>query len=72
MQPYIEYFGFLLTRGGIKPQPKKVEAMLRMQWPKNYKQLKMFLGMVNYYRDMWKKRSHIIAPLNERLEVDRD
>ena len=32
-----EYIGYLLTRGGIKPQPKKVEAMLRMQQPKKYK-----------------------------------
>ena len=53
MQDEIEYLGYLLTRAGIKPQPKKVNAMLRMQPPKNWRQIKCFLGMVKYYRDMW-------------------
>ena len=37
MQPEIKHLGYLLTSGGIKPQPKKVEAMLRMQRQKNWK-----------------------------------
>ena len=65
MQKEVEYLGYLLTTGGLKPQPAKIEAMHRIMRPKNAKQLKMFLGMVNFYRDMFPKRSHFLAPLNK-------
>ena len=50
----LEYLGYWLTRNGIQPQPKKVEAMMRIKAPKSKKELRHFLGMVNYYRDMWR------------------
>ena len=65
MQEEIQYLGYLLTKAGIKLQPLKVEAMLKMQPPKNWRQLKQFLGMVNYYSDMWEKRRYILVPLND-------
>ncbi len=58
-----EYPGYILTRGGIKPQPKKVHAILALNPPNNGKELRRFLGMVQYYRDMWQKRSEMLAPL---------
>ena len=60
----VEYLGYLLTSEGVKPQLKKVEAMKRIKPLKNAKQLKRFLGMINFYRDVWEKRSHILAPLS--------
>jgi hypothetical protein len=63
-----EYFGYILTRGGIKPQPKKVQAILTFNPPSNVKELRQFLGMVQYYRDMWAKRSEMLAPLTDLVE----
>ena len=64
-QDNLEYLGYQLTREGIQPQPQKVEAICRLAAPKTRKQLRHFLGMVNYYRDMWQRRSHILAPLTK-------
>ncbi len=42
----IEYLGYILTREGIKPEPKKVQAILALNPPHNVKELWHFLGMV--------------------------
>jgi hypothetical protein len=61
----IEYLGYILTREGIKPQPKKVQAILALSPPNNVKELRHFLGMIQYYRDMWARRSEMLAPLTD-------
>jgi hypothetical protein len=49
----IEYLGYILTRDGIKPQSNEMQAILAIQLPKNVRELRHFLGMVQYYRDLW-------------------
>jgi hypothetical protein len=61
----IEYLGYMLTRERIKPQPKKVQAILALNPPNNVKELRHFLEMVQYYRDMWARRSEMLAPLTD-------
>ena len=45
------------------PIPKKVQAIKNIATPTNKRQLRRFIGMVNYYRDMWVRRSETLAPL---------
>ena len=59
----LEYLGYWITRDGIQPIKKKIEAIQRIAEPKTKKELRSFIGVVNYYRDMWIRRSHVLAPL---------
>ena len=43
-----------------------MDAILQMEPPKNTKQMRSFLGVVNYYRDLWPCRAQIIKPLSDR------
>jgi hypothetical protein len=58
----IEYLGYVLTRNGIKPQSYKVQAILAIKPPTGVRQLRHFLGMVQYYRDLWARWSNMLAP----------
>jgi hypothetical protein len=55
--------GYVLTRDGIKSQSNKAQAILVIKPPTGVKQLRYFLGMVQYYRDLWARQSGMLAPL---------
>jgi hypothetical protein len=40
-------------------------VILALNLPNNVKELRHFLGMVQYYRDMWARRSEMLAPLTD-------
>jgi hypothetical protein len=48
----LEYLGYLVNREGVRPTIKKVSAILKIAIPTTKKQLRSFIGMVDYYRDM--------------------
>jgi hypothetical protein len=49
----LEYFWYSLTKKGLLPHPKKLEVILRLTAPKSKCEPRWFLGMVNYYGDVW-------------------
>jgi hypothetical protein len=46
-------------------QPKKGQAILALNPPNNAQELRHFLGMVQYYRDMWARHSEMLTPLTD-------
>ncbi len=67
-----EYLGYILTRGGVKPQQKKVQAIFALNPPNCVKELQQVLGMVQYYQDMWEKHSEMLVPLTDLVGVCRE
>ena len=61
----VDYLGYTLTREGIMPQKKKVAAILALKPPRNVKDLRRVLGIIQYYRDIWEKRTDLLAPLTD-------
>ena len=48
-QKEIDYLGFTLTEKGIRPNNAKVKAVKDFPKPRSAKEVKSFLGLVNFY-----------------------
>lgn len=45
----LDYLGYIIGDGQIKPQTKKIEVILQVVRPQTKKQLRQFLGFIGYY-----------------------
>jgi hypothetical protein len=67
-----DWLGYWLTPRGLKPWHKKIDAILLMDRPKTQKELRKFIGMVNYYQHMWPiSRAHILKPLSDKAGLKK-
>ena len=67
----LEYLGYIVSREGLKVDPKKIEKVLNWPTPKTLTELRGFLGLVNYYRIFIKRCAVIARPLNHLLRKGR-
>ena len=64
------FLGHLISANGIKPDPQKIEAILKMPMPCNKTELQRFLGMITYLGKFLPNLSKATAPLRQLLEKD--
>ena len=68
----ISYIGHILSKDGVKPDPKKVDAIIRMELPKDKAELQRFLGMATYLFKFIPNISQTASPLRSLLQKDVD
>ncbi|WMV13455.1 hypothetical protein MTR67_006840 [Solanum verrucosum] len=49
-QKKIKFLGHFVSKNKVRMEPKKVHAIIDWQAPRNVKDLRLFLGLANYYR----------------------
>ena len=54
-----------MTPEGIKPWRKRIDAILKMDRPRNNTDVQAFIGAVNHYKSLWPRQAHVLAPLAE-------
>lgn len=64
----IEYLGYVLDGRGMYPSKDKVRAIHDAPAPTNVKELRAFLGLVNYYGRFVPQQSTVLAPLYRLLK----
>ncbi|XP_058840796.1 uncharacterized protein K02A2.6-like [Topomyia yanbarensis] len=63
----VPFLGYLLSCDGLRPDPSKVQGILDFEAPKTVRQVRRFLGMINYYRRFISDFSAITAPVSDLL-----
>lgn len=63
----LKYLGYIVNEQGIKPDPAKVEAILKWQPPKNIHELRQFLGMTNQFHRFIQGYATLTLPFNHLL-----
>ncbi|KAG7307830.1 hypothetical protein JYU34_006426 [Plutella xylostella] len=66
-QPEVTFLGFKVSAAGTTPLEEKVQAIQEFPVPKTVKELRRFLGVLNFYRRFIPKAAQLQAPLNEVL-----
>jgi hypothetical protein len=69
-QQEVPYVGHLITSEGLKPDPEKVRAVLEMKAPQSVKELRTFLGFIQYLGKFLPNLSTESAPLRQLLEKE--
>ena len=63
-QTQVTYLRYVVTRNGIEPDPKKIEAVRSWPVPLNVQEIHSFLGLCSYYRRFVRDFAKIAKPLH--------
>ena len=64
------FIGHVLTPEGVKPDPRKVDAILKMERPNDVAAVRRLVGLVNYLSKFLSKLSELCEPLRRLTHKD--
>ena len=64
LKKHIQYLGHIISGEGITPLPEKLESIQKILPPKTPKEVKQFLGLIQYYHKFVPRFSDLAHPLN--------
>ncbi len=70
-QASVEFLGFQLDRTGYRPLPSRVDAILRIKPPSNLKQVRGFLGVINFIKNHIPNCAAICEPITRLTRKDK-
>jgi len=67
----INYLGYIVTLTGVKPNPKKIEAIKNIQRPTTVTEVRRLMGMVQYYVATFGLNVHTYSNLSRPYPLER-
>jgi uncharacterized protein YozE (UPF0346 family) len=64
------FLGYWMTPTGLKPWLKQIEPILALTKLETLNQLGGFIGMVNFYRSIWRHCAHVMASSTKLVKVE--
>jgi len=61
------FLGFEITPGEIRIEPEKIQAVRDWPTPTNRKEVRIFIGFINFYKAFIKGFGGIVRPLYELI-----
>ena len=65
----LKFLGHKLSKEGLAPLPEKVVALQQYSRPETAKDLRRYLGMINFYRRFVPRAAQTLAPLYDLLKI---
>jgi hypothetical protein len=72
LKPELTYLGHNITAEGVKPDPRKIEAVVQFPIPEKEKDVKALLELVCYYRKFIDRFSSLAKPLTDLLKKGKE
>lgn len=71
LQKQVNFLGHELTDEGLRPNKDKIKAVINFPLPKTQKDIKVFLGLVGYYRKFIKDFAALTRPMTICLKKNK-
>lgn len=69
-QTSVAYLGHIIDKEGLHKDTTKVQAILKISRPTNLKEVRAFMGVINYYGKFIQNLATIVQPIYQLLKKD--